>query len=279
MSGEVVNLTPKLLLQLKKRETDFLRSMVVKGLYKKEPWKMMAYGVMLRHTNMVDYIRTPGFPNYGVELEYSLRPADYLTRDELKKCLSAGIRKSLIDLGWGTNFSIEEDGTVPDGFEIVLGPRRLEEVLFALRAIGDDRVFREFIDYNADNVGVHITVDKFVHKWQTTMFIDVWNHPWTHTWFGRLIGRKPNQYCHLMERQSDGTYKPDEYGVVNIRENGCLEVRAFRNCLLPNATMAQLQLVHHIDKWIRNGGNDIDKLFEEAESWHFARGISAEKRR
>lgn len=279
MSGEVVNLTPKLLLQLKKRETDFLRSMVDKGLYKKEPWKMMAYGVMLRHTNMVDYVRTPGVPNYGVELEYSLRPADYLTRDELKKCLSAGIRKSLIDLGWGTNFSIEEDGTVPDGFEIVLGPRRLEEVLFALRTIGDDKIFREFIDHNADNVGVHITVDKFPHQWQTTMFIDVWNHPWTHTWFGRLIGRKPNQYCRLMERQSDGTYKPDEYGVVNIRENGCLEVRAFRNSVLPNASMAQLQLVHHIDKWIRNGGNDIDKLFEEAESWHFARGISAEKRR
>lgn len=278
MSGEVVNLTPKLLLQLKKRETDFLRSMVVKGLYKKEPWKMMAYGVMLRHTNMVDYVRTPGVHNYGVELEYSLRPADYLTRDELKKCLSAGIRKSLIDLGWGMNFSIEEDGTVPDGFEIVLGPRRLEEVLFALRTIGDDKVFREFIDYNADNVGVHITVDKFPHQWQTTMFIDVWNHLWMYTRFGKIIGRKPNQYCRLMERQSDGTYKPDEYGVVNIRENGCLEVRAFRNSGLPNTPMVQLQLVHHIDKWIRNGGNDIDKLFEEAESWHFARGISAEKR-
>lgn len=275
MSAETVNLTPLLLRQLKMREVNFLKSREVQKLFKNEPWKMMAYGVMLRHTNMVKYQPQNNHLNYGVELEYSLKPTDYLTKQELKKCLAAGLRQMFIEHGWGTNFSIEEDGTVPDGFEIVLGPRRLEEVLYALRKIGDDKVFRAFIDHNADNVGVHITVDKFPHQWQTTMFIDVWNHLWMYTRFGKIIGRKPNQYCRLMEKQRDGTYKPDEYGVVNIRENGCLEVRAFRNSGLPNTPLVQLQLVHHIDKWIRNGGNDIDKLFEEAESWHFARGISA----
>lgn len=273
MSAETVNLTPLLLRQLKMREVNFLKSREVLKLFKDEPWKMMAYGVMLRHTNMVKYQPQNNHLNYGIELEYSLKPTDYLTKQELKKCLAAGLRQMFIERGWGTNFSIEEDGTVPDGFEIVLGPHNINEVLYALRGIGADKLFNKFIDLDATNVGVHITVDKFAHQWQKNLFIDVWHEPWIHTLYSRIIGREPNQFCQLMNKRTNGTYEPNDYGIVSERENGSLEVRAFRNTGRIGHTGAQLQMVVHIDNWIRRGGNNLDKLYEDMKDWVFLRGF------
>lgn len=278
MSGEVINLTPVEMRKLKQLEVDYLKNRIVKDLYADEPWKMMAYGVMLRHTNMVSYVRKEGVNNYGVEIEYSLRPTDYLTKQELSKCLAAGLRLELIKAGWGKNFSIEQDGSVPDGFELVLGPNDYETVFRTLLQVMRPNILQDYIDYGADNVGVHVTVDKFPHVWQKQLFMTVWNHPWFHTQWGHLIGRKPNEYCRLMAMRRDGTFEKDEYGIVKERENGAIEVRAFRNCGIASVIACQVRLVFEIDKWIRGGGCDISVLFDDMEKWEMFRGISAEKR-
>lgn len=259
---EIVNLTPKLLKQLKKQEVAYLTSRVVNEHYAEEPWKMMAYGVMLRHTNMVQYERTPGVANYGVEIEYDLRPTDYLTKEELKKCIAAGVRHDLIHAGWGNNFSVEEDGSIPNGFEIVLGPRPLDVVRRTLLMVLNGSSLPTFTNYDSDKVGVHVTVDKYPHEWQKVLFMDVWNHPWLHTIYHRLIGRKPNEFCRLMTKDKKGKYIKDEYGIVKERDNGSLEVRAFRNSGHPGVTMTQVSFVAEIDRIIRQGVNDIDEVFD-----------------
>lgn len=278
MSGEVINLTPAEMRKLKQLEVDYLKNRIVKDLYADEPWKMMAYGVMLRHTNMVSYVRKEGVNNYGVEIEYSLRPTDYLTKQELSKCLAAGLRLELIKAGWGKNFSIEQDGSVPDGFELVLGPNDNDNVLKTILYILKHNILKNYVDYGADNVGVHVTVDKYPHTWQKILFMDVWNHPMLHKKWGRLIGRKPNEFCRLMNKRRDGTYEKDEYGIVKERENGALEVRAFRNCGIASVIFCQVRFVIAIDKLIRNGVCKIDEVFDEMSKWETYHGISAEKR-
>ena len=278
MNTGTVNLTPKLLRKLKQQEVDYLKSKEVRELYKDEPWKMMAYGVMLRHTNIVDYVRTPGVANYGVEIEYDLRPVDFLSVSEVKKSLAAGVRLGLIRAGWGTNFSLEEDSSVPMGFEVVLGPAPKDKVLRTiLHVLGGWRL-EDFTDFMSDDMGVHVTVDKYPHEHQKQLFMEVWNNKWTHILFHRLIGRAPNDYCRIMEKDEKGKYIADDYGIVRERKNGALEVRAFRHSGHHAVTMAQVRFVIKIDEWIRNGGTDLNQLHDEMGDWNEFRGINASKR-
>ena len=50
-------------------------------------------------------------------------------------------------------------------------------------------------------------------------------------------------------------------------------MRAFRNTGRIGHTGAQLQMVVHIDNWIRRGGNDLDKLYDDMKDWVFLRGF------
>lgn len=223
----------------------FLTNPAVHDVYDRE-FDRVFTGIALRHDISLDTATRPAGRGYGMEVELSLNSAVSIPHAVTTEHVTAWLRSDFLYRGFGRQFSIQKDGTVPYGFEIVTGVLDELNLRRAMVVLVDCAALRMMWDSKA-NTGVHFTVDKFPHSWQTLLFYNMFNDKDFLRAYKHIIGRNPNRFCKvsgfvrtIREAKSFG-----KYSAVNIRKNGSIEVRLFRTDLTKLAQ--QFELVRRVE--------------------------------
>ena len=258
-------MTREQLLSLKQQEVKFLSSRKVLEYYD-HPIDQMFYGVALRHDISVSYERPQTkYPCYGMEIEIGLHNVDMLTSYELKKCIAAGIRFQLVKMNLVGKFSLQEDGSVPSGFELVFAPFPIYRCLTIIEQVLG-RHGLEWFGNNEVDAGVHITVDKFERNEDAVLFNNVWMDEVFRLRYAGIIGRAPTSYCLIRPPVNNikELYKQNDKSAVHVRDNGSVEVRAFHSTLRRHQTAEQLRLVDAVRGFvIRDDVNTVQDVLAQ----------------
>lgn len=245
----VVNLTLDLKKRLLMQRVNYLKSKMVRELYKEHEYMLIGPAVASRHTACADYKGLQGSGrNYGVEIEVGLKHCDYFGFEDVKECIASGVRLALVRAGWGFGFSVQDDNSVPLGFEIVLAPAPIDKIKRTLRRVYGRHGLRELGDFGK-HTGLHVTVDPLPTDKATLLFYRFFNDPWIAETLRPVIGRPSNKYCERshISSISDLAKLPRE-SAVRPRENGSHEVRVFASTGDMGRTDLQLEMVDKVYK-------------------------------
>lgn len=234
----------------------FLTNPAVLNVYERN-FDRIFTGIALRHDISLDTVTRPAGRGYGMEVELSLNSAVSIPHVVTTEHVAAWLRSDFLYRGFGRQFSIQKDGTVPYGFEVVTGVLDELHLRRAMGVLVNSDVLRLMWDSKA-NTGVHFTVDKFPHSWQTLLFYNMFNDRDFLRTYKHIIGRNPNRFCKvsgfvrtIREAKSFG-----KYSAVNIRKNGSIEVRLFRTDL--DKLAQQFDLVRRVEAKILNARRPKD---------------------
>lgn len=234
----------------------FLTNPAVLNVYERN-FDRVFTGVALRHDISLDTATRPAGRGYGMEVELSLNSAVSIPHAVTTEHVTAWLRSDFLYRGFGCQFSIQKDGTVPYGFEVVTGVLDELNLRRAMGVLVDCAALRMMWD-SETNTGVHFTVDKFPHSWQTLLFYNMFNDKDFLNAYKHVVGRNPNRFCKVSgfvrtvrEAKSFG-----KYSAVNIRKNGSIEVRLFRTDL--TTLTQQFDLVRRVEAKVLNARKPKD---------------------
>lgn len=255
-------------LHLRKEVIKYMTSKTVQEAYTKTPMLLTAPSPSARHTMTADYKTPPQYRGYkellGVELEYEVYPTDLLSEHEMLLCLSASLRKRLILGDLGNSFTVQQDGSLKSGFELVLPPIPIQPLMRFIRHIHQD-VLKHYV-YSTETTGLHVTVNKLPDD-KALLFYQLWNDERFISQNIHIIGRTPNQYCKIGTVATiEEAKRRKKHWAVIFRANGAMEVRLMRHTADWFKTNCQLMFLNDVYNWIATGEcktieSVLDKIF------------------
>lgn len=206
---------------------------------------------------------------YGIELEIDFYH-QYVNGEEWTDFADHMAKLANAYLGCSTKpyeAGIVRDGTVDNGWEIVLAAMSIQKVLAVIGPIINDHGIASHI-YPGGKAALHVTVDPFDTPKEQRAFHDFWDHEDLFKRFISIIGRDETAYC---ERRGGRVIKnprtfmkPDtlrtHYNRCNVRNNGAMEVRVFKASYDIDTIHRQLKMVDAVNKAVRSGVYDYDGI-------------------
>ena len=221
--------------------------------------------------------------------DYKPEPSFYKCENENDNSLFMGVELEVdcvrfndvamfINKIMGNHIYIKDDGSINDGFEIVSHPHTLE----SHRNQNWKETFKALaiLNYNGDNCGLHIHINKNIFKWeniiQIVYFIER-NWEFFFKFSRREKENVENWACPFVWKNNDGLdinsitsvsefdkwlenqwqYETTKYRAVNLNCENTIEFRFFRGTLDYNTFMASLELIDNLVKYCLEVDNSI----------------------
>lgn len=268
----MIDLSASQMAELKYQEGRWLNDKAVQEFYRDDPHKHVGYGVSMRHTASQQFKRPHEGLDvgtcFGVELEFELEYTSFVGKNEVGKSISAGIRHQLFKMGLAPlGFSVQEDGSLSNGLEVVLPPLPVYRLKQVLRKIYNKHGL-QWLAKESEHTGLHVTVD-WLPEPQAVHFWNFWQMPIVYDAFRDIINRDPNHFCGLtsyVSSYSEMRQSPRKSSVY-LRDNKSMEVRVFKGSIDVNVAIQQIMLVKRAYMLAERGLTDL-QIFQSLKKYY-----------